>query len=317
MKNKIIQYLKESEGFLSGEEISRRCNISRSAIWKNITELKKEGYEFEALRNNGYKLVGIPDKLFTREIQDGLKTDFIGQNIIHFDEVSSTMDEAFRLGVEGAREGTVVCAETQTKGRGRMGRSWVSPKGKGVYVSVILRPELSPADLSQLTLLSAVVVCEALRNATGIDASIKWPNDILIKGKKIAGILTELNAEVERVHFVVVGVGINVNTPKNLLVDGATSLKVELKKHIDRIRLTQELLVSFENWYMSLKKYGFTPAISEWKRMSATLGQKVKIQGDQGEHVGEAVDLDEFGRLMVRNEKGVIVKQMTGDVILI
>lgn len=225
------------------------------------------------------------------------------------------MDAAFRLGMENALEGTVVCAETQTKGKGRMGRSWVSPKGKGIYMSIILRPHLSPRDVAPLTLLSAVAVCEAVNKITGVKAQIKWPNDLLINSKKVAGILTELSAEMDRVRFVVVGIGINVNTPINALPAHATSLKQETKRHINRVELLQEILRQAEKWYESLRLHGFGPAIERWKELSSTLGRRVKLVDANGSVEGEAIGLDELGGLIIRDDKGVKVKRMSGDVV--
>jgi len=242
MRNKIIHFLKTAEGYLSGEEISRHLKISRAGIWKYIQELREAGYDIIAVPHLGYRLISRPDKLFPSEVQSGLGTKILGKDIKYFDSVASTMDVAFQLGIEGASEGTVVCAESQTKGKGRLGRSWNSPKAKGIYMSVILRPKLMPADLTQLTLLSAVAVCETVRKFCNLPAKIKWPNDILINDKKIAGILTELSAEMDRVRFLVIGIGINVNTPLSQLPPNATSIKNEIGQKSSRIDLVQEIL---------------------------------------------------------------------------
>jgi len=230
MQDQIIRFLKRSTSYLSGEEISRHLNISRSAIWKYMQELRQEGYDIVAVPHLGYRIVSSPDKLFPREIQHELKTKVIGKKIHYYDTIPSSMDVAFRLGVEGAPEGTVVCSESQTKGRGRLGRQWVSPKGKGIYMSIILRPQLTPTEVAQLTLLSAVAVCEAVVKYTGVESMIKWPNDLLVRKKKFAGILTEISAEMDRVRFVVIGIGMNVNTPIAQLPPQATSLKAEKGK---------------------------------------------------------------------------------------
>ena len=235
MQTQILKFLKESEGYVSGEEISRRCGMSRAAIWKYMQELRQEGFDVVAVPHLGYKLVATPDKLLPSEIQHGLRTQYLGKKIIYEDTVPSTMDVAFRLGMEGAVEGTLVCAEGQTKGKGRLGRQWSSPKGKGIYMSVILRPSLPPTEVAQLTLLAAVAVCEAIRRVSGVAARIKWPNDILVENRKLAGILTELSAETDRVRFVVIGIGINVNTSLSVLPPQATSLKEEAQKKISRV----------------------------------------------------------------------------------
>ncbi len=317
MKSKIIQFLKESEGYISGEEISRRLQISRAAIWKHIQELRGTGYVISAVKPLGYHLDSSPDKLFPEEIGYGLKTTFIGKKIYYYDLINSTMDVAFRLGLDDEPEGSVVCAEGQTKGKGRLGRVWNSPKSKGIYMSVILRPNFSLTDTVKLTLLSAVAVCEAIRNVTAIPVSIKWPNDVLLGNKKIAGILTELNAETERVRFIVIGIGINVNTSVSVLPENATSLKKEFGKKISRVVLVQEVLRCLEKWYENMQLNGFLPMIEQWKEFSCTLGRRVRVTNFGGDIEGVAVDIDEYGGLVVRSEQGDLVKRMSGDVVLL
>ena len=274
------------------------------------------GYEIAAVPHLGYKLVSVPDKLFPHEIQHNLCTKIFGRKIIYRETVASTMDAAFQLALENAPEGTVVCAETQTKGRGRLGRSWNSPKGKGIYASIVLRPRLSPAEVAKLTLLAAVAVCEALQKTTGLQPLIKWPNDLLIGHKKCAGILTELSAETDRVKFVVVGIGINVNAAKNNLPPGATSFKEETKEEHSRIKIFQEILRDMEQWYLRLEREGFFPVVRRWKELSLTLNCRVRVSDAGGFVEGLAVDLDHDGGLLVRQDSGVIVKKMAGDVVL-
>jgi len=225
------------------------------------------------------------------------------------------MDIAFQLGVEGAEEGTVVCAESQSKGKGRLGRNWASPKGKGIYMSVILRPLVAPADAAKLTLLSAVATCEAIEKLFHVNAKIKWPNDILVDNKKIAGILTELSAEMDRIRFVVIGIGVNVNTALSQLPPSATSIKNETGRKGSRIQLLQEILRSLEKWYGGLSEHGFNAVIARWKELSSTLGQHVRVADLTGDIEGEAIDLDEYGGLIIKGQNGLTVKRMTGDVI--
>lgn len=317
MRNKIIHFLKTAEGYLSGEEISRHIKISRAGIWKYIQELREEGYDIVAVPHLGYRLISAPDKLLPAEIQFGLGTKILGREIRYFDAIGSTMDAAFQLGVEGIAEGTVVCAESQTKGKGRLGRSWVSPKGKGIYMSVVLRPSLMPADLTQLTLLCAVAVCEAVGGFCGVPAKIKWPNDILVHNKKLAGILTESSAEMDRVRFVVVGIGVNVNAPLSQMPEHSTSIKNETGKRASRVVLMQEILRSLERWYIILGAQGFVPVITRWKELSSTLGRRVRLVDPSGDVEGRAVDLDEYGGLIIQGENGLKVKRMSGDVVQI
>jgi len=313
----IIHILKNSKGFISGEVISRKLKISRAGIWKNIEELRKQGYIIEAIPRQGYRLKEVPDKLFAREIQDGLKTKKLGRIIYHHNSIESTMSTAFQLGMEGIDEGALVCAETQTKGKGRMGRHWVSPKGKGIYMSLILRPKMSPVDVAKLTLMTGVAICEAIRAKTDLMVDIKWPNDLLVGGKKIAGFLTEMNAEMERVNFIVVGIGINVNTSLAQLPNTGTSIKKVSGKSYSRVELVQEILISMEQWYLRVQKEGFVAMMERWRELSSTLGHKVEVR--EGKHIiyGKALDIDTFGGLVIRSDKGDLIKRMSGDVTLI
>ena len=315
MQNKIIHFLKSSPNYISGEEISRQIKISRAGIWKYIQVLRDEGYDIVAVPHLGYKLISAPDKLLPSEIQFGLATKILGKKIVYFDSIGSTMDYAFQLGMQGAEEGTVVCAESQSKGRGRMGRNWASPKGKGIYMSVILRPKLSPTDVAQLTLLSAVAICEVVKKVCSVKATIKWPNDLLVHNMKLAGILTELSAEMDRVRFVVIGIGLNVNTPVSLLPTHSTSLKNETKQQISRIEVFQEILRHLEKWYEDFKMAGSKKMLQRWKEYSSTLGRRVRVVDTNGHVEGEAIGLDQYGGLIIRNDEGMIVKRMTGDVV--
>ena len=314
MQDKIISFLKSANNYVSGEEISRSLNMSRAAVWKHIEELRHHGYEIVAVPHLGYQLINVPDKLLAHEIQFHLDTKIFGGRVIHHDTVGSTMDEAFRLGMEGAPEGTVVCAEEQTKGRGRLGRSWISLKGKGIYLSIILRPKFSPTDVAKITLLCAVAVAEAVYKVSGVKASIKWPNDLLVENKKLAGILTELRAEVDRVQFIVVGIGVNVNNTSHQLIAGATSIKNETKEPCLRVALTREILRSLEQWYQRLHKEGFGPILKRWKECSVTLKKRVRVSDPGGTVEGLAIDLDSDGGLLIRQDSGVVVKKMAGDV---
>jgi BirA family biotin operon repressor/biotin-[acetyl-CoA-carboxylase] ligase len=328
MQDKIIHFLKESQnvGYLSGEEISRHLRVSHAGIWKYIQGLRKEGYDIVAVPHLGYRLISPPDRLLPHEIHYGLGTRYLGGEIIYEDAVTSTMDMAFQMGMKGAVEGTIVCAEGQTQGKGRLGRRWHSPKGKGIYMSVLLRPPLPPAKAAQLTLLAAVAVCEAIRKVSRVAVGIKWPNDILVNNRKLAGILTELSAETDRVRFVVVGIGVNVNTPLSALPPHATSLKEEISQKVSRVELLQEILRFLEAWYETLKGRGFAPVVQRWKELSLTLGRRIRVMvpgspsadpDGVGEMEGEAVDIDEVGGLLIRDDSGVVTRRISGDVIQI
>lgn len=311
VQEKIITILKASHDYLSGEEISRKLHISRAGIWKNIEELRKKGYMIEAAPHKGYILKSSPDKLLPQEILSNLQTKCIGQNIIHHDVVGSTMDEAFRLAMDGCPNGTVVCAEQQTKGRGRMDRDWSSPSGKGIYMSIVLRPNLVATDVAKLTLLGGVAVYEAIQNVCDVKLDIKWPNDILADQKKLCGILTEMNAQMEQVKFVVMGIGINVNQTGRELLEEATSLRVLSHRLIFRVKLMQSVLHKLEWWYNKTLDQGFTPVIDQWKQYTSTLHKRVRMNDVEG----YAQDLDEFGGLVIRTDDGMVVKRMSGDVV--
>jgi BirA family biotin operon repressor/biotin-[acetyl-CoA-carboxylase] ligase len=314
MYERIIQFLKASDSYVSGEEMSEQLKVSRAAVWKYIDQMRQDGYEIAAVPHLGYKLESSPDKIFAHELAFGLKTKVIGQNIVAMETAGSTMDEAFRRGMEGAVEGTLVCAEAQTKGRGRLGRGWVSPKGKGIYCSLILRPKFAPGQMPQLTLMTAVALAEAIQKATRVHALIKWPNDLLVGNQKLAGILTELRAETDQIKFVVIGMGLNVNTDGNHLPPEATSLKKETGAHVNRIALLQEILLSLEAWYGVLKRKGPPAIIDEWKKRSATLKKRVRVSDNSGTIEGMAMDLDADGGLLIRQDSGLIIKKMAGDV---
>jgi BirA family transcriptional regulator, biotin operon repressor / biotin---[acetyl-CoA-carboxylase] ligase len=315
MKEKILEYLKRKHEYLSGDQISQYLGISRQGLWKHIQDLKDQGYNIAAVPHLGYKLESSPDRIFALEIAHGLNTNFIAKKIHYFDYLSSTMNLAMQLGMEAAPHGALVLAESQSKGRGRLGRSWFSPKYKGIYLSLILRPNILPSACPILTLLSAVSICEAVKKVIDLDAQIKWPNDIFINNKKIAGILTELNAEVDKVNFAVIGIGLNVNNDKKSLIAGSTSLKEQKGEWISRILLLQELLRRIESNYSLLEDQGSQSIIDKWRNSSLTLARRVKVYCQNKYIEGQAVDIDRDGGLLIRNDSGIIHKVMSGDVI--
>jgi BirA family biotin operon repressor/biotin-[acetyl-CoA-carboxylase] ligase len=315
MQEKIIEFLKKKQDYVSGEEISQRLKISRQALWKHIQELKEIGYDIVAVPHLGYQLVSSPDRLFPSEITRHLNTKFIGKKIYYFDSVASTMDIAVELGLKGSPEGALILAETQSKGRGRLGRIWSSPKYKGIYLSLILKPQIMPNQASILTLLAAVGICEAIKEIIGLDTQIKWPNDILIHNKKLAGILTELNAEMDEVRFIVIGIGLNVNNDAKSLITSATSLKEQSKENINRVELLQQMLRQIEVNYLLFREKGSAPIIEKWRDYNITLGRRVKVFAHKEHIEGEAVDIDIDGGLLIRRDSGVAEKVMSGDIV--
>ncbi|MBU0709824.1 MAG: biotin--[acetyl-CoA-carboxylase] ligase [Candidatus Omnitrophica bacterium] len=315
MQEKIVDFLKKKQGYVSGDHISHRLGITRQALWKHIQELKDNGYDIAAVPHLGYRLIGLPDRLFTFEVTRDLNTQFIGKRIHYFDSLASTMDMAMQLGMKKAPEGTLVLAEYQTRGWGRLGRNWSSPRYKGIYLSLILRPKMLPERASILTLLCAVSICEAIKAACGLDTQIKWPNDILIDNKKLGGILTELTASTDEIKFMAVGVGLNINNDKKSLVPQATSLKEKKGEVINRVHLLQEILRRIESNYLLFQKKGADFFIEKWRKQSITLGKRIKVQCHKKIIEGVAQDIDTDGGLLIRNDSGVIQKIMAGDVI--
>ena len=315
MKEKILDYLNREHDYISGDEISKHLGISRQGLWKHIQELKDDGYDIIAVPHLGYRLESSPDRLFPFEISRQLNTKSIGRKIYYFDFIDSTMNKAMQLGMDLAPSGTLVLAESQTKGRGRLGRSWFSPKYKGIYLSLILRPAIEPAVSPVLTFLSAVSICETVKSVLGLDVQIKWPNDVFIHNKKFTGILTEMNAEVDKINFVVIGIGLNVNNEKKSLISQATSLKEHFGQTINRVALLQELLRKIENNYILLENKGTQVIIDKWRSYSLTLGRRVKVYCQSRHIEGSAVDIDRDGSLLIRRDSGVIQKVSSGDVV--
>ncbi|UCD55251.1 MAG: biotin--[acetyl-CoA-carboxylase] ligase [Candidatus Omnitrophota bacterium] len=319
--DKILDLFKKNRNsFLSGEEISRALGISRQALWKHIEKLREIGYIIEAVPHLGYKLLAVPDKILVPEIRWNLKTKFIGKEIYFYESVGSTNNVAYELAEEGAGEGTVVIANEQTKGKGRLGRKWVSPGGRGIYLSCVLRPDILPNEVPKITLVAAVSAAKAIRKFLHIEGLIRWPNDILISDRKAGGILTELKGELDRVNFVILGIGINVNTPKSALPKGSTSLKEESKssKDFSRVELVKILLETLEKEYMKFKEDGFSTIRHELKSYSCALGRYVSIttSGKKRFH-GKAIDINDNGGLVVKLDDGSRKTFLSGDVALI
>jgi len=318
MEAKILNFLRENrQSFVSGEEISHKLNVSRTAVWKHIHNLKEIGYEILAQPHLGYKLLNIPDRMLPDEITCGLNTESLGQKVICYTKIPSTNDRAYTLAEQSAAEGTLVIAEEQTQGRGRLGRPWVSPDHDGIYASLILRPEITPAEAGKITLTSSVSIAKTIRNLYGIAALIKWPNDVLIDNEKICGILTEMSAEQDIIKFIILGIGININTDTKKLPKGATSLRSKLKKKINRLEFLKEMLSELERDYLRLKKKEFSLIVDEWRNLSLTLGKRIKVNWRGAIVEGQAMDVDENGALIVRDDFGFSHHILSGDVQLV
>ncbi len=314
----ILSFLAEGgDDFTSGEALSGKLGLSRTAVWKYVESLRTKGYRIDAAPARGYRLVEVPDRLSPLEIGPLLNTHDVGRTLHYRDTLPSTNEFAFRLASEGAFHGEVVIAEQQTAGKGRRGRSWVSPAGVNLYCSTVLRPDLPPQRAAEMTLTAAVALAETIREA-GVDASIKWPNDVMVAGKKVAGILTELSAEPDRVHFVILGIGVNLNVKQKDLPDElrdiATSLFEARGQPVPRALFTAALLTRLEEWLDRHSDEGFAPVRAAWKKLSGTIGQEVLVKGESKEVRGVAVDIDESGALLVRTEGGKVERVMAGDV---
>lgn len=313
MNNQIIAMLEQhKEGYLSGEVISREMNISRTAIWKQIKKLESQGYQFEASRKLGYRLIGKPSKLSVQELMDNLSGSSLIKVIKLHDTVDSTQNIAQRLAEDDALEGTLIIAEQQTSGRGRMGRKWVSPPGKGVWMSLVLRPKLPLQFASQLTLLTAVALCRALKTiAAPLDIGIKWPNDLLIGGKKISGILLESTAEEERLKYVIAGIGISVNLEAedypDELRDIATSLRLELGRPLDRAEVIASFIREFEQMYAAYQNDGFGLIRTLWEALSVSLFKPTQLKTPNGIRIGTPIGLDERGALLAKLDDGTTI----------
>lgn len=317
-QDSLLQLLSAGNGeYISGEEISRSLRVSRTAVWKAVGDLRRLGYEIEAHPRLGYRLLARPDKLLPAEVRLGLKTARFGQVVHHFDSITSTNDVARDLAERGAPEGTLVVAEEQKSGRGRRGRAWSSPPGVGIWASLILRPSLLPAQAPLITLTAAVAGAEAIRSVTGLPAGIKWPNDLLIGGRKVAGILTEMRAELDQVTYVVLGIGINVNTPSfpAELEATATSLYREGGRYVSRRLLLQAFLERFEFWYDRLPQEA-EEMRSRWRELSLTLGRRVTVISPNFTVSGLARNIDREGALLLETETGDLVRILSGDVSL-
>jgi BirA family biotin operon repressor/biotin-[acetyl-CoA-carboxylase] ligase len=319
VKEEIIKLLKENENnFISGEKISGSLGITRAAIWKYMKAIKADGYEIESISRKGYRLISSPDLLTSEEIAPNLNTKYIGKKVIYFDSIDSTNNEAKKLANLGEDEGTVIIAEEQKMGRGRLGRQWVSPKYKGIWMSIILRPDINPIHVSKTTQIAAAAVCKSLLDMN-IQALIKWPNDIVLSGKKVCGILTEMSAELNRVNYVIVGMGINVNVELEEFHDEvkkvATSLKIEQGEYIQRKKLVAMILNNFENLYEEfIVNESIDKSIKICREFSALIGKDIKIIERGNETKCKAIDLSKEGKLIVQYDDGRVEEIISGEV---
>jgi len=321
MKKRILYLLKNDyPQAVSGESICKALGVSRTSVWKHIQALRRDGYEIAAQPNVGYRLVSVPDFLYPEEITYNLTTDFLGHTVYYYKEADSTNQIAKDLARQGAADGSLVVAETQNAGHGRLSRGWFSPYGKGIWCSVILYPKINPIEVPPITLLASVAITRAIKEVVGIKAGIKWPNDIYLKGKKVCGILTEMGAEMEQVRYLVLGIGLNVNIEAedfpSPIKEVATSLKIESNQPVNRLRLLQVILKELEKLYFVWLKEGFAPILIQWKKLCMHLPGLVRLDSLKESWEGWTEDVDLSGALLLRLSTGEIRRFITGEISL-
>ena len=297
MRQDILDFLiHHKDEFVSGQQISDQLGISRTAVWKHIRALKQRGYVIESYTKKGYCLREAPELLSEKAILDGLQTKFVGRPVVYRERVDSTNNVAKKLADQGAPEGTIIVAEEQTGGRGRINRTFLSPYAKGVWFSLILRPDISPMEVA--------------------DCGIKWPNDILVQGRKMVGILTELNGSAEKVNYIIMGIGVNTDIMADDLPEDLKSIVTSFAREgirVSRLALLETLLAEIERLYDTVCRPGFSQVLAEWRSLSCMLGQEVTVSSVNRTFSGMARDIDENGNLLVDTAAGTEVV-MAGDI---
>lgn len=317
MKTEILRYLKEADGYISGQELCERFQVSRTAVWKVVRQLEAEGYEIEAVRNRGYRLKTAGDILSQAEILSSIRGSWAGREIHYLDEVDSTNTAAKKAAENGAVHGTLVVSERQTGGKGRRGRAWDSPRETGIFMTLILRPNMAPVHASMLTLVAALAVADGIRECTGAESLIKWPNDIVMSGKKICGILTEMSADPDCINYVAVGIGINVNMEEfpEEIRGVAASIFTETGKKTKRSLLISAVMAAFERYYeVFMKTTDMSGLLEDYNGKLANCGRTVRVLDPAGEYSGTAIGIDREGELLVEMEDTTVRRVLSGEV---
>ena len=316
-KAEVLRLLRESTEYISGQELCEKFSVSRTAVWKIMKQLKEEGYEIEAVQNRGYRLLTVPDILSKSEIESRLDGGWIGKQVYFAEEVDSTNTWGKRLAEEGAPHGTLVVADEQTQGRGRRGRSWQSPKGTNISMTLILRPDLEPARASMLTIVMGLSVAQGLKELLKLPVQIKWPNDAVLNGHKLCGILTEMSAQIDYINYVVVGTGINVNLPEvpEELKDIATSLLIETGRRVNRAEVIGAVLRAFARNYESFLVAGdLTGLLNAYNEILANRDRQVRVLDPKEPYEGVALGINARGELLVKKADGSISEVYAGEV---
>lgn len=317
MKKEILQILRSSDGYVSGQYLCNQLGVSRTAVWKVINQLKEEGYEIQGVSKRGYQILNTPDILSKEEIESRMNTKYMAKEVLFLEETNSTNTQAKILAAEEAANGLLVVAEQQSMGKGRRGRSWSSPRGNGIWMSLLLKPAIKPSSASMITLVAALATAKAVKEQTGLEAKIKWPNDIVVNGKKICGILTEMSSELDYIHYIIIGIGLNANTkefPKELQ-EVATSLYLEAKREVGRSQLIACIMEFFEAYFMQFEKEetlsGF---LKEYNSLLVNQEQEVRVMEPQREYHGVALGIDQEGALLVRLSDNTVKRVVSGEV---
>lgn len=303
MKEEILRLLRSADGYISGQELCNRFGVSRTAVWKAINQLKEAGYEIEAQQNKGYRLMAAPDLMTEAEIKSLMHTDWVAKEVLYFDTIDSTNTKAQELAEKGYPSGTLVVADKQESGKGRRGRSWVSPSCTGIFMTLMIKPDINPNNASMLTLVAALAVAKAITSVTGEEAMIKWPNDIVVNGKKVCGILTEMNAQFDYINHIVVGIGINVHNESfpEEISQMASSLMIEAGgKRFHRAQIIAETMSYFEQYYDTfLKTQDLSALVREYDKLLVNRNKSVRVLDPKEPFDGKAMGITPKGELIV------------------
>lgn len=303
MKEEILRLLRSADGYISGQELCNWFGVSRTAVWKAINQLKEAGYEIEAQQNKGYRLMAAPDLMTEAEIKSLMHTDWVAKEVLYFDTIDSTNTKAQELAEKGYPSGTLVVADKQESGKGRRGRSWVSPSGTGIFMTLMIKPDINPNNASMLTLVAALAVAKAITSVTGEEALIKWPNDIVVNSKKVCGILTEMNAQFDYINHIVVGIGINVHNESfpEEISQMASSLMIEAGgKRFHRAQIIAETMSYFEQYYDTfLKTQDLSALVREYDELLVNRNKSVRVLDPKEPFDGKAMGITPKGELIV------------------